>query len=400
MRILCLYIPHLPSQWESKRHPELREVPLVIGGYPHERKRIIDCSDEAVKSGISPGMTLRQAQHICPDAVFLPADESVYGEAFAEALHILDQFSPLVEMACLGQAFIDISGTEKLFGSERRLAMGIANQVLEQTGFKNQIGIASSKFVAKVASLASTGLFMVRKGEQKRFLELLSIELLPISTKARMWLNQLGLHTMGQVAALPENALASQLGAEGVLAHRLANGIDESPVIPRPKEDVLGQELFVSGPLLNFNALLASISRLLDELLPRLKSRYQVCAQVRLRFSFEDREPWLSNLNLKPPTDSKEELLGTLKRRLEMIQFPEGISGIHIALAHLDSEYARQTSLSSSVKGRQEEALQRAAIEMKNKFGRNPVKRIIALDPECRIPERRSALVDCCSSDD
>jgi DNA polymerase-4 len=152
MTILCLYIPHLPVQWELKRHPELAQAALVIGGFPYERKAVFDCSAKATAHSISPGMTLRQASHRCPDAVFLLVDEPGYTKAFDEVLDILDRFSPTVEADSPGKAFLDVTGTEQLFGPDISLAGQISRRVSEQTGLRSQIGMAHSKFVAGVAA--------------------------------------------------------------------------------------------------------------------------------------------------------------------------------------------------------------------------------------------------------
>jgi nucleotidyltransferase/DNA polymerase involved in DNA repair len=462
VEVLCLFIPHLPVQWEFKKgvseegagadllpgvlegptthrnppespfvkegagskrgagdtpagdlgvSPKLLNLPprvgakglkaipdplLIIGGFPHERKTVLDCSEAAVASGVHPGMALRQASHRCPDAIFLPVDEPGYGTAFEEVLDILAQFSPIMETDCLGKAFLDVTGTEQLFGPAENLAEQASRDVLRQTGFKYQIGVASSKFVASIAaSLASTSPLIVRSGEEKKFLDALSVELLPISQEAITWLKRLGLRHMGQVASLPENALAGQLGGEGLKAHRLANGLDGGePVRPRPRPDMLEQTLSFEDPLESLDALLAGLDKLLDQLVPLLRRRYQVCGQIRLCFRSEDGRSCPDTVILKTPLDSKPEILGILKRHLETASFPEGVSEVSLGLARLGSEFGKQAPLSSGSKGRQEEALQRLEKDLGHRFGHSSLKKVVAIDPDSRIPERRVALVD------
>ena len=384
-----------PRVGDSRGLKEAADTVLVIGGFPHERKTVLDCSEKAAASGVHPGMTLRQASHRCPEAIFLPVDESGYAGAFEEVLDILDRFSPLVEADSLGKAFLDITGTEQLFGPSENLAEQVRRDVLRQTGFKSQIGVARGKFVAGIAaSLASASPLIVRSGEEKKFLEALSVDLLPLSPEAITWLKRLGLRHMGQVAGLPENALAGQLGGEGLLAHRLANGIDEEPVRPRSRPDMLEQTLFFEQPLESLDALLAALGKLLDQLVPLLRRRYQVCSQVRLCFRSEDGRTWPDTVILKTPLDSKTEILGILKRQLETTSLPEGISEIYLGLAKLGGELGKQAPLSSGAKGRQEEALERLEKDLGDRFGHSPLKKVVALDLDSRIPERRVALVD------
>jgi nucleotidyltransferase/DNA polymerase involved in DNA repair len=395
MRVLCLFIPHLPVQWELKRHLDLLKVAFVIGGFPHERKTVLDCSEKAATSGAHPGMTLRQASHRCPDAIFLPVDEDGYAQAFEEVLDILDRFSPTVEADSLGKVFLDVTGTEQLFGPATSLAERVSRDVLHQTGFKSQIGVAGSKFVAGIAaSLASASPLIVRIGEEKKFLETLSVDLLPISQAATTWLKRLGLRRIGQVASLAENALASQLGGEGLTAHRLANGIDGEPVRPRPRPHMLEQPLSFEPPLESLDALLAALDKLLDQLVPLLRRRYQVCGQIRLCFRSENGRTCPDAVNLKTPLDSKPEILGILKRHLETASFPEGVSEICLGLARLGGESGKQAPLSSGTKGREEEALQRLEKDLRGRFGHSSLKKVVAIDPDSRIPERRVALVD------
>ena len=395
MKVLCLFIPHLPVQWELKRHPDLLKAASVIGGFPHERKTVIDCSEKAAASGVYPGMTLRQASHRCPEAIFLPVDEVGYAQALEEVLDILDQFSPVVEADSLGKAFLDVTGTEQLFGPTANLAERVSRDVLRQTGFKSQIGVAGNKFVASIAaSLAPTSPLIVRNGEEKKLLEAFSIELLPISQEALTWLKRLGLRRMGQVASLAENALASQLGGEGLMAHRLANGIDGEPVKSRLRPDILERTLSFEPPLESLDALLAAIDKLLDQLVPLLRKRYQVCGQVRLCLRSDAVRSRPDAVNLKTPLDSKLEILGILKRHLETDSFPEGVSEICLGLAKLGSEFGKQAPLSSAAKGRQEEALQRLEKDLGDRFGHSSLKKVVELDPDSRIPERRVALVD------
>jgi nucleotidyltransferase/DNA polymerase involved in DNA repair len=395
MPILCLIIPHLPVQWELKRHPELAQAALVIGGFPHERKTVFDCSEEATAHSISPGMTLRQASHRCPDAVFLPIDEAGYDRTCAEVLDVLDQFSPIVEADSPDRAFLDVSGTEHLFGPAENLAGQVSNKVIHKTGLQSQIGIASNKFVASIAaSLASTRSLILTSGQERSFLQPLPIELLPIAPEAITWLKRLGLRTMGQVADLPINALDSQLGQEGLMAHRLAKGIDKRTVKPRPRPDVLEQSLSFDHPLGDMDALLVAIGSLLEKLVPVLRSRYQVCHEIRLHFCSDNGGEWQDTVVLKTPMDSQQEMLGILKRHLETASLPEGLAEIQLSLARLGMEFGQQSPLSTGTRGRQQEALQRLERAMEHKFGHSPLKRVVELDPDSRIPERRLALMD------
>lgn len=387
MEVLCLFIPH-PPPGEAR--------PGAAGKPGHRDAGPAQAAPRPVAAGPLPG-------------------EGSGARSFEAVLDILDRFSPAVEAGAPGKVFLDVTGSRKLYGPAASLADLVTQEVLRGSGLRSRAAVAGGKFVAGVAApLATAGPLVVPPGQEKQFLAPLPVELLPVSPQALSWLRRLGLRRLGQVAALPENALAGQLGAEGVTAYRLASGIDLAPVIPRPRPDVLEETLSFEAPPESLGALLAALDRLLDRLVPLLRKRYQVCSQIRLCFILDAAAPSAAgpgavepgrarsdgvrprpdSVNLKTPLDSKPEILGVLKRHLEAAAFPEGMSGVRLSLARLGGEAGRQAPLSSAARRRQAEALQRLEKDLGARFGPGSLKKVVALDPGSRIPERRMALVD------
>jgi len=396
MKIVCVSIDRFAAAIEVREHPELLALPVIIGGFPNERKPVFECSVEAANLDITPGMPLRQAHHICPDAVFIPLDTHKYTQAFDEVLDILDLFSPTIEPDALGRAFLDGSGLEGLFGPDKKLAEHIGSEIFHRTHLEPRIGIASNKLVAGTAADTASPAHpsVIEKGAEKEFLAPLPVKILPLSEETRRRFDLLGLRTVGQIAHLPLDALASQFGEEGVLAHRLANGKDERPLIPRARPAVLEQELCGENPLDTLDELLVALAKLLDGLIPALKARNQVCGQIRLCFHLDGTGSWQESITLKEPTDSQQAILTMLRHRLETMHLPGRITDVHLCLAQLGGEEARQDSLFSRERSRQEERLKRAAKHLHTRFGQNPLKKVVPVDPGSRIPERRSILTD------
>ncbi len=396
MKVVCVHIEHFAAAVEIREHPEFLSHPIIIGGFPNERKSIFECCAQAASLGIVPGMPLRQAHHICPDATFIPLDEGKYTRAFDDVLDILDQFSPIVEADEPGRAFLDVTGLERLLGSEEEIARRIGSDVFHRAHLNPKVGIARNKFVASVAAnIASTKRPCVaRKGREARYLGPLPARLLPVSEEMRRRLDLLGLRTMGQIASLPLDALAYQFGEEGILAHKLANGEDERPLVPRAKPMILEQELSSESSMETIDALIAALDRILDSLIPRLRNRNQVCGQMKLCFHLDGAKVWHESLKLKEPTDSKREMLTLLKHRLETVAFPAGITGIHFGLAQLCGEESKQNSLFLEGRVKQEERLKSVVKRLQARFGQNPLKKVAHVDPSSRIPERRSILTD------
>jgi nucleotidyltransferase/DNA polymerase involved in DNA repair len=396
MKVACVRFDRFAAVVEVREQPGLESRPFVIGGYPSERKPVFECSAEAAELGVAPGMTLRQAQHLCPDAVFLPLDRDKYLRAFDEVVDVLDAFSPTVETDTLGRAFIDITGMERLFGPDERLAGTISAEVLQRTRLEPRIGVGSSKFVAATAAAVAPGPdpAIVRKGREREFLAPLPADLLPVSGETKRRLDLLGLRTLGQIASLPPDAVSGQFGREGVLAHKLAGGVDERPLVPRAKPSVLEDEVCGDGALETVDSLLAALGALLDRLVPALRSRNQVCGQVRLCFHLNGSGSWHESLTLKEPTDSKRDILSFMRNRLETVAFPADITGVRLGLAQLGGERGRQDSLFSGERARREERLRIVVKHLQTLFGSNPLRRVVPVDPCSRIPERRSVLME------
>jgi len=393
MKVACVYFDRFAAAVEARERPGLDSRPVVIGGHPSERKPVFECSAEAADLGIARGMPLRQAHHLSPDAVFLPLDMNRYLRAFGEVLDALDAFSPTVETDALGRAFLDATGMEKLFGPDERLAERIGSEVLCRTRLEPKVGVAANKFVAGTAAATAPGrgLSVIRKGREREFLGPLPARLLPVSGETRRRFDLLGLRTLGQIASLPPDAVSGQFGGEGVLAYKLASGVDERPLIPRVKPTVLEDELSGDDALETIDSLLES---LLDRLIPSLRRRNQVCGQVRLCFHFNGAGSWHESLTLKEPTDSKREIISFMKHRLETVAFPADITGVRLGLAQLGGERGRQDSLFSGERAKREERLKIVVKHLQALFGSNPLKRVVTVDPCSRIPERRSVLTE------
>jgi nucleotidyltransferase/DNA polymerase involved in DNA repair len=396
MKVVCIHIEHFAAAAEIRERPELKSHPIIIGGYPSDRKPVFECSVDAIESGIVPGIPLRQAHQLCPDAIFIPLDEDKYVRAFDNILDILEQFSPTVEADGLGKAFLDGSGLEGLFGSDVNLARRISSEVLQHTRLEPRIGMAGNKFTASVAATLASAerRCIVKKGKEREFLASLPANLLLLSEDTKRRLDLLGLRSMGQIASLPLDALANQFGDEGILAHQLANGIDERPLLPRTKPVILEEALSSESSLETIDAVLAAIDKLLDKLITTLRNRNQVCGQIRLCLDLEGTSPWYDSITLKEPTDSKREITSLIKHRLDTAHLSAGVTDIRLGLMQLGGEMAKQSSLLTRERVRQDAQLRHAAKQLQAKLGKNPLKKVIQVDPASRIPERRSGLID------
>ena len=173
MRIACVYFPHLYMQIEKLTQPQLEGYPVIIGGMPEERSSVADCSEEAAAQGVFAGMSLRQAYHLCPEALFLPFGGRCE-HIWEDILFALGVFTLRVEPTIPGLACLDITEALKIYGNERAMASAIIQDMLTSLRVQVRVGMGNSRFIAKQAALNAWNVLIVRPGEEKTFLSLLS----------------------------------------------------------------------------------------------------------------------------------------------------------------------------------------------------------------------------------
>jgi DNA polymerase IV len=218
---------------EQRDRPELRGKPVIVGGDPRSRGVVSTCSYEARKFGVHSAMPLRTALALCPDGIFVPVDGAKYQRVSREVMTVLRRYTPVVEQVSIDEAFLDVAGTEGLFGPAPEVARRIKADVVATTGLTVSVGVASNKLVAKVGSdlRKPDGLVIVEPGQEAAFLAPLEIRRLwGIGPKTAERLHGLGVRTIGELAALPVSTLSRALGDHGATLHDRALGIDADPV--------------------------------------------------------------------------------------------------------------------------------------------------------------------------
>ena len=230
---------------EQRDRPELRGLPVIVGASPTGRGVVSAASYEARRFGVRSAMPIGRAARLCPHAAFLPVDMRKYQRVSVQVMGILVDFSPLVEPVSVDEAFVDLSGTESLFGSPLAAVRLIKARILAETGLTASAGLAANKFVAKVASELEKpdGLVVVAAGDEARFLGVLPIERLwgvgRVMAKA---LGDLGFTRISQLQRAPRAVLARRFGRHGEALHDLAFGRDDRSVEPYGVPKSIGAE--------------------------------------------------------------------------------------------------------------------------------------------------------------
>ncbi len=214
---------------ELLAHPELRGLPVVVGGQPDQRGVVSAASYEARRYGIQSAMPLRTAGRLCPDAVFLDGHHQLYAEWSDRVAAILAKYSPVVEMVSIDEAYLDLAGTERLNGAPLAAAHKLLLEIGEKTGLPCSAGLARTRLVAKVASDQAKphGLLWVPAGMEAEFLAPLGVRKIPgIGKVTEAALKSLGIETLGKLAAVPLEKLEGTFGQWGTALYRKARGQD------------------------------------------------------------------------------------------------------------------------------------------------------------------------------
>src|SRR6202521_4242648 len=259
---------------ELLERPELRGKPVVVGGRPDQRGVVTAASYEARKFGIQSAMPLRTAGRLCPHAIFLDGHHAKYTQWSDRVAALLTDFSPVVEMVSIDEAYLDLAGTERLHGPPLAAADKLLRSITRTTGLPCSGGLASTRLVAKVASDQGKprGLVWVAPGQEVRFLAPLSVRKIPgIGQVTERALRALGIETVEQLAAIPQEKLEKIFGQWGTALFRKARGGDSYEVVIDADTKSISQNHTFGEDTDNTTELTAMLSHLSQKACKRLR---------------------------------------------------------------------------------------------------------------------------------
>lgn len=386
--VACVLLGHFPLQVEVARNPRLRDVPVLIVGTNASQRVVLDASP-GIK-GVSPGMPLQEALARRRDARLIEGDMPEYEEAFNRVLRRLLDWSPDVERAGLGRAYVGLRGLLATYGSEERLTGGLLDVVSQ--GFTPRVGVAHGKFPAYLAALkAGVGSACKAPEPLDDFVGEFPVHVLPVPWKIRARLHGFGLRTLGDVANLDVGPLQAQFGSDGARMWALARGEDTTPLVPIGREETYTESVAFDSPVAGRETILLATDHLLGKLfaLPELRGRYARMAFVQ--GSVPRRAPWGQRVTFKTPVGDRRTGYTLLRYVVEGATLPGPLEDLSLTLRGITGEAGRQESLFREVRRR--EQLDDAVRQMKRAFGHNPIMQVREVEPWSRIPERRNALV-------
>ncbi|MFH1477594.1 MAG: DNA polymerase IV [Verrucomicrobiota bacterium] len=373
---------------EALDHPEWRGLPLVVGSPPDQRGVVATCSYEARRYGIHSAMPSRTAGKLCPQAVFVPPRMERYAEISARIMDILEEFTPLVEPLSLDEAFLDVSGTLRIWGDAVTIAAKLKERIKTRTGLTASVGVAPNKFLAKMASdmHKPDGLTVVpvTAPEIMAFLAPLPVtKMWGIGKVTGARMAKEGIRTIGQLQALNPGILERLFGKKGAADMAdLARGRDNRPVITHWEEKSISNEYTFPYDEPDMERVRQRLLELAEEVGGRLRKSGKLAKTARIKLRFGDFATITRQTSFSTALNSDRELIACalalfecarVKRKIRLVGF--GVSN----LARLDQAAPAQPELFAALSGRgpdsRNKKIDQAVDALRHSFGSNAIRR-------------------------
>lgn len=377
---------------EMREDPTLRGKPVVIGADPEGgsgRGVVATANYEARKYGIHSAQPISQAWRRCPRAVYLPPRGKLYTEVSRQVFDVLATFTDLVEPIGIDEAFLDVTGSRRLFGAGPELARRLKTEIREATELTASVGVAPSKYVAKIASDLEKpdGLTVVEPGTEAEFLAPLPIRRLwGAGPKSLEKLRALGCTTIGDVAALDPAVLERRFGeAFGGRFHRLARGIDDRPVHTGRERKSLGKETTFSEDRIDRASVERTLLGLCERVAAACRRKEIAGTTVTVKLRFRGFETLTRQSGLRAPADTVEAVWPVARELFRKADRPgTPIRLVGVTLSGFDVEASGQLGMFEDAGPPTDRVVAEAVDRLRERFGRDSVRRAALLENDER----------------
>jgi protein ImuB len=345
-RLACLLVPLFPLAARLRSEPELQQEGLAVLSGSGTAARVMAATRAARRAGVRPGHTLAQARALMPKLIARGRDDECERAAQEALLEAAESFSPRVEDAGPGEVYLDADGLQRHFpGEHPERDLGCAlMRAAEAHGLPVRVGLASSKLAARVAAGQPDSPTVVPAGDEAAFLAPLPLGRLSPDLEVSETLTRWGIRTVGELAGLPRDEVASRLGPTGRALHAIARGLDSQPLTPRQPPPSFREGMYLEWPLVALEPFLFVARAALDRLAERLAGRGLACRRLDISLNLEPDGFHERGIDLPAPTREVKTLLTLV--RLELEARPPGapVAGFHFS-AHPDRPREAQLSL-------------------------------------------------------
>ena len=316
-RIIHIDMDAFFASVEQVLNPALLGKPLIIGGEATDVRGVVaTASYEARKYGVHSAMPLTQARRLCPHGIFMRGNFEHYRAASEKVRSILETVSPRVECVSIDEAYIDISGSLRLFGGEDAIARYIKSRIREETQLPSTLAVAPNKLVAKIGSdeAKPDGCLRIEAGQERGFLHPLPVGRLPgVGPRTRELLESLGVMTVGCLAALPLATLMNVFGASGYALQQAAQGISTSEVEPESVAKSVGREMTFERDLTDWNQIEQILAYLTERAVYALREKQLETKCVTLKVRYADFSTHTFAKTLETPTCIDADIIRALR---------------------------------------------------------------------------------------
>ena len=275
---------------EKRDNPELEGKPVIVGGDPEGRGVVAAACYEVREYGVHSAMSAAEAKRRCPHAIFLPVRMDRYQEVSAQIFEILGNYTPVIEKISVDEAFLDIKGTERLFGSPREVGRKIQKEIMEKTGLQASVGIAPNKFLAKLASDMDkpAGFTVIEEDKIQEILDPLPIEnIWGVGEKTEEKLHKINIKTIRELKKISEEDLVSIFGNFGQKLYNLARGIDDREVEKTSVTKSISHEQTFSENMEEEDYLLSVLMEFSGKVARRLRKKNLKAETVFVKVSYD-----------------------------------------------------------------------------------------------------------------
>lgn len=375
--------------------PSLRGKPVVVGGDPAKRTGIvIAASIEAKKGyGIKTGMTIGEARALCPKAIFMPPSHQDYAAFSSRINNILYSFSDLVEPYSIDESFLDVTGTVHLFGSSQEIARRIQSRINTEIGVGVNIGIGSSKLIAKMAAELEkpNKIISLTQEEWPKVIWPLPVkELFGVGSRIGRWLNMIGVRTIGDLARLPVEHLRKRYGIIGEILHYSAHGIDFSPVDPGSFEVMksVGNQITLPRDYRGYSNIQVVILELAEEVAQRARKAGYTGRRLSLTLKDPNFITETHSVVLPEYTDITQEIYEAGINLMKKYWSPQvTVRLVGLALSQLIRGRGKQIDLFATRE--KLEKVDRAMDLIRSRWGHHSIKRAITMTQSGVYHERK-----------
>ncbi|MHB1035148.1 MAG: DNA polymerase IV [Pirellulales bacterium] len=365
---------------EERARPELVGKPVIVGGSPEKRGVVSAANYVARKYGVHSAMPAATARRLCPQGIFLPPRIGYYAEVSDQIREIFERFTPLVEPLSLDEAFLDVTGSEQLFGPAVEIGRKIKQVIREELRLVASVGVAPNKFLAKIASdlQKPDGFVVVEPGQEQEFLDPLPVERLwGVGREGSKVFQRLGIRTIGQLRQWPLDVIQSRLGNSGLHLWNLAHGNDDRPVVPEREAKSISHETTFERDIGDLEVLRAWLVDLTEQVGCRLRRHGLRGRTVQLKVRFADFSTITRSQTLPVPTGITQELWQVadeiLCRRLPAGHLPVRLLGMGVS--NIDDTGIVQGLLFDRPERQKQGRVDAAADEIKDRFGAGAIRR-------------------------